>query len=249
MFARLREDIETVFEKDPAARNVLEVLLCYPGLHAVWGHRIAHRLWNADLKLTARLLSHLFRAITGIEIHPRATIGRRFFIDHGMGVVIGETADIGDDVLIYQGVVLGGTSRKHKKRHPTLREGVVIGAGAILLGPIEVGKEARIGAGSVVVGCVDPGATVVGVPGHDVHKRRRRMETLQHGDLPDPIADALDTMQREVGRLKKRLAALEGEETAASPSDSAEMERSSQEREGRTVRRRESRICNEVNKH
>jgi len=230
VFARLREDIRTVFEKDPAARNVVEVLLCYPGLHAIWGHRVAHWLWGNELKLLARLLSHFVRAVTGIEIHPGAHIGRRFFIDHGMGVVIGETAEIGEDVLMYQGVVLGGTSRKHKKRHPTVRDGVVIGAGAILLGPIEVGEGARIGAGSVVVGSVDAGSTVVGVPGHDVHKRRRRMETLQHGDLPDPIADALDAMRAEVERLKKRLASLEQEREATRTSAAEEYEESMPER-------------------
>jgi serine O-acetyltransferase len=222
VFERLKEDIQTVFKKDPAARNVVEVLLCYPGLHAIWAHRVAHWLWSNELKLLARLLSHFVRAVTGVEIHPGATVGRRFFIDHGMGVVIGETAEIGDDVLLYQGVVLGGTSRKQKKRHPTLHDGVVIGAGAILLGPIEVGEEARIGAGSVVVGPVDPGSTVVGVPAHDVHKRRQRMATLQHGDLPDPVADALDAMRMEVNRLKNRVSELE--ENSDTPAISADHE-------------------------
>lgn len=209
MFGRLREDIGTVFRKDPAARNVPEVLLCYPGLHAVWAHRVAHWLWRHRLKLLARLLSHLSRAVTGIEIHPGARIGRRFFIDHGMGVVIGETAEIGDDVLMYQGVVLGGTSGEKRKRHPTIEDEVVMGAGAILLGPITVGEGARVGAGSVVIKSVEPGTTVVGVPGHDIHERRRRMAALQHGDLPDPVADALVYVQREMDELRERLARLE----------------------------------------
>jgi len=212
MFKRVREDIRTVFRKDPAARTVLEVLLCYPGLHAIWAHRVAHWLWNHKLKLFARMISHVSRAITGIEIHPGADIGRRFFIDHGMGVVIGETAEIGDDVLLYQGVVLGGTSHEQKKRHPTLEDGVVVGAGAVLLGPVRVGFGARVGAGSVVIRSVDPGSTVVGVPGHDVHKRRRRAAALQHGDLPDPVAQAVGNLQAELNELKACMARLDGGE-------------------------------------
>ncbi|MFO7899513.1 MAG: serine O-acetyltransferase, partial [Planctomycetota bacterium] len=151
MIARLREDIRTAFERDPAARSVPEVLLCYPGLHAIWLHRVSHWLWGRRLKLLARALSTLARALTGVDIHPAARIGRRFFIDHGAGVVIGETAQVGDDVLVYQGVVLGGTSMEKTKRHPTVGDRVVIGAGAILLGPIRVGDDARVGAGSVVI--------------------------------------------------------------------------------------------------
>ena len=168
---RLREDIGAVFRRDPAARSVPEVLSSYPGLHAVWMHRLAHRLWTAGRRLSARLLSHLTRALTGIEIHPGAVIGRRFVIDHGMGVVIGETTEIGDDVMLYQGVTLGGTSMEKVKRHPTLEDGVVVGAGAIVLGAVVVGKDARIGAGAVVVRDVPPGATVVGMAGRVLEDR------------------------------------------------------------------------------
>ncbi len=163
--ARLSEDIRTVFDKDPAARSILEVLFCYPGFHALVMHRVAHRLWSWKLCFLARLLSHVNRALTGIEIHPGATIGRRFFIDHGMGVVIGETTEIADDVVLYQGVTLGGTSLEKKKRHPTLDRGVVVGAGAKVLGALRVGENARIGSGAVVVKDVPPGATVVGLAG------------------------------------------------------------------------------------
>lgn len=165
VLARFREDMRTVFNRDPAARSVAEVVLCYPGLHALVLHRAAHRLWKSKLLLAARLLSHVNRALTGIEIHPGATIGRRFFIDHGLGVVIGETAEIGDDVTLYQGVTLGGTSLEKKKRHPTLGDGVIVGAGAKVLGALDVGAGARIGSGAVVVKDVPPGATVVGLAG------------------------------------------------------------------------------------
>ena len=160
----MREDINVAFEKDPAARSVTEVLTSYPGLHAIWTHRIAHALWDRGFLLLARLLSHLSRFLTGIEIHPGAEIGRRFFIDHGNGVVIGETADIGDDVMLYHGVTLGGDSMVPEKRHPTLEDGVTIGAGATLLGPITVGREASVGAGSVVLEPVPPHCTAIGVP-------------------------------------------------------------------------------------
>ena len=164
MFSRLKEDIASVFDRDPAARTTWEVVTCYPGFHALVLHRISHRLWGTGLKWLARFLSHLTRWLTGIEIHPGATIGRRFFIDHGMGVVIGETAHIGDDCTLYHGVTLGGTSWNKGKRHPTLKNGVVIGAGAKVLGPIEIGEEARIGSNAVVVRDVPPGATAVGIP-------------------------------------------------------------------------------------
>ncbi len=162
LLERLREDVRATRAHDPAARSTAEILLCYPGLHAVWMHRLSHRLWNAGRTLLARFLSHVARGLTGVEIHPGATIGRRFVIDHGMGIVIGETAEIGDDVMLYQGVTLGGTSMERRKRHPSLGDGVVVGAGAILLGPVIVGAGARIGAGSVVVRDVPAGATVVG---------------------------------------------------------------------------------------
>ena len=211
MLQRIREDIKTVFEKDPAARSTIEVLLCYSGMHAIWAHRVAHWLWNRRLCLLARLLSQASRFFTGIEIHPGATIGRRFFIDHGMGVVIGETAEVGDDVLLYQGVVLGGTSREKKKRHPTLKNGVVVGAGAVLLGPVTVGEEARVGAGSVVIDDVEPGTTVVGVPGHDIRERRRHVGALEHGTLPDPVDRAFGQMRRRQEMLMERIEKLEDE--------------------------------------
>jgi serine O-acetyltransferase len=165
MFRTLREDIQNVFAKDPAAKNTLEIILCYPGLHAIWLHRIAHFFYKNKLNTLARFISHINRFITGIEIHPGAKIGRRFFVDHGMGVVIGETAEIGDDVLLYQGVVLGGKSLEKKKRHPTLGNNVTIGAGAIVLGALNIGDNAKIGAGTVVVKDVPPNATVMGLPG------------------------------------------------------------------------------------
>ncbi len=205
----IKEDIKTAMKKDPAARNWLEVVLCYPGVHAIWFHRIAHFLWVKGLKLLARFVSHVSRFLTGIEIHPGAKIGRRFFIDHGMGVVIGETTEIGDDVLIYQGVVLGGTTLEKGKRHPTIEDGVVIGAGAIVLGPITVGKGARIGAGSVVIKSVPPGATVVGVPGKIVEKYETPPSPLDHDKIPDPVAEALRFVFKEYEKLLARVAEVE----------------------------------------
>jgi serine O-acetyltransferase len=179
VFRILREDLQTVFKKDPAARSTLEVLFFYPGLHAIWNHRVAHFLWKHKMRLLGRMMSHTARFVTGVEIHPGATIGRRFFIDHGMGVVIGETSEIGDDVLLYQGVVLGGTTHEKKKRHPTIGNNVVVGAGAILLGDIVIGDEARVGAGSVVVTSLEPKTTAVGVPARVV-RRGRPEEALEH---------------------------------------------------------------------
>lgn len=196
MFARFKEEIAVVFERDPAARNTWEVITCYPGFHAMLFHRLAHRLWNAGLKWLARLLSHVARWLTGIEIHPGAKIGRRFFIDHGMGVVIGETAEIGDDCTLYHGVTLGGTSWSKGKRHPTLGKGVVVGAGAKILGPITVGDGAKIGSNAVVVKEVPPGATAIGVPARIIEAH----ETAHNGrfaayavvrDLNDPLAKAI----------------------------------------------------------
>lgn len=209
MFKTLKEDIQTVFAKDPAARSVAEVIFCYPGLHALWLHRLAHFLWCHGLKFLARFLSHINRFLTGIEIHPGAKIGKRFFIDHGSGVVIGETAEIGDDVLMYQGVVLGGTTLKRGKRHPTVGNNVVIGTGAVALGPITIGNGARIGSGSVVVKSVPPGATVVGIPGRTVEDRRKPYHDLEHGRLPDPIAEAIRHVLTEQEKLEKRLERLE----------------------------------------
>ena len=231
MFKILKEDIQTVFAKDPAARSTLEVLSCYPGLHALWLHRIAHSLWQHKLRLLARLLSHLGRFLTGIEIHPGATIGRRFFIDHGAGVVIGETSDIGDEVLIYQGVVLGGTTTEKKKRHPTVGNNVVIGAGAIALGPITIGDDARIGSGSVVIKSVPPGVTVVGVPGRSVEDSHKPIPELDHGTLPDPIAEAIRLVLREQDKLEERLSKLEKQSGIRVSSDELEKMRKRMEQE------------------
>ena len=208
MFAILHEDVRTVFAKDPAARSWWEVLTCYPGLHAIWMHRIAHKLWQHRLRWPARFLSHSSRWLTGIEIHPGAVIGRRFFIDHGMGIVIGETAEIGDDVLMYKGAVLGGTSLDKGKRHPTIADHVVLGAGATLLGAITIGQRARIGAGSVVVQDVGPGATVVGVPGRVV-TGRTPSEALEHGRLPDPVSEAIGHLVDDQSGLTERLRRIE----------------------------------------
>ena len=209
MFGTLRENIQVVFDKDPAARSTLEVLFCYPGLHALWLHRLAHLLWRRKLRFVARFLSHINRFLTSIEIHPGARIGGRFFIDHGSGVVIGETAEIGNDVVLYQGVVLGGTSLKKEKRHPTVGNNVVIGAGAILLGPITIGDGARIGAGSVVVKPVPPGVTVVGVPARIVERRSKPVLDLEHGKLPDPVPEAIRLVLKEQDKLEERLRRLE----------------------------------------
>ena len=219
MFKNWREDIRTVFAKDPAARSLPEVIFCYPGLHALWYHRWANFLWRHRFRFLARFFSHTSRFLTGIEIHPGAKIGRRFFIDHGAGVVIGETAEVGEDVLIYQGVVLGGTSLKKEKRHPTLGNNVVIGAGAVVLGAISVGDGARIGSGSVVVKSVPPGATVVGIPGRVVEDRRRPLLDLEHGKLPDPVAEAIRFVVGEQEKLEERLKKLEGLSGLAIPKD------------------------------
>lgn len=209
MFKLLREDISTVFTRDPAARSWLEVILFYPGLHALWLHRLAHFLWQRKLHLLSRFISHMNRFITGVEIHPGAKIGRRFFLDHGMGVVIGETAEIEDDVLMYQGVVLGGTSLEKRKRHPTIEKNAVIGAAAILLGPITVGEGARIGANSVVVKSVPPGTTVVGIPGRAVEEERPSTVDLEHGKLPDPIEEVIKQVLERQSKLEERLRELE----------------------------------------
>jgi serine O-acetyltransferase len=204
----IREDIQVVKDRDPAARNSLEILLCYPGLHAVWMHRLAHRFWRWDLKTVARWISHVSRLFTGIEIHPGAHIGRRFFVDHGMGVVIGETTEVGHDVLLYQGVTLGGTSLEHGKRHPTLGSNVVVGAGAKVLGPVHIGDGVRIGASSVVVTDVSPGTTVVGIPAKPVGRRppseAQRID-LHHEEISDPIARSVDLLERRIRSLEHEL--------------------------------------------
>jgi len=219
LFKTLREDIQTIFAKDPAARNTLEVLFCYPGLHALWFHRLAHFLWQHKLRFVARLLSHINRFLTGIEIHPGAKIGRRFFVDHGAGVVIGETAEIGDNVLLYQGVALGGTTLKKGKRHPTIGSNVVMGTGAVALGAITIGDGAKVGAGSVVVKSVPPGATVVGIPGRITEDHQKPLMDLEHGNLPDPVAEAVRFVLREQDKLEGRLRILESASGIASPKD------------------------------
>lgn len=216
MFTTLTRDIQAALDRDPAARSALEVLLCYPGLHALYFHRVAHWLWNHRLKTLGRFVSHVSRFLTGIEIHPGAVIGPGLFIDHGMGVVIGETTEIGENVTIYQGVTLGGTSLKKKKRHPTIGNNVVIGAGAKILGPFKVGDNSRIGSGSVVVKEVPPNSLVVGVPGQVTYRDGKRVPQaidLEMTDLPDPAAKAikcilerLEELEKEVETLRKELA-------------------------------------------
>ncbi len=213
MWERLKEDIRTIKERDPAAKNFVEILLCYPGLHAIWLHRIAHFFYKRKWYTLARLISHFNRAFTGIEIHPGARIGRRFFIDHGMGVVIGETAEIGDDCLIYKGVVLGGTTLEKKKRHPTLGNRVIVGSNSTILGAITIGDGARIGSGSVVVKSVPPGATVVGVPGRVVESMNPEKEELdfEHGNLPDPLSDIMKMLLHLHNKLEERVRRLENQ--------------------------------------
>jgi serine O-acetyltransferase len=222
VFRTISEDIKTVFVKDPAARSTLEILLCYSGLHAIWSHRFNHFLWNHRLRLPARFLSNLTRFFTGIEIHPGAKIGRRCFIDHGSGVVIGETSEIGDDVLLYQGVVLGGTTMEKKKRHPTLGNGVEMGSGSIALGPITIGDGARIGASSVVIRDVPPGVTVVGIPGRVVVKKEKPAMDLEHGKLPDPMAEAIRLVLKDQHNLEERLKKLEETCGLLTPQDELE---------------------------
>ena len=215
MFETLKRDIQAAKERDPACRGTLEVLLCYPGIHALWFYRLAHRCWRAGFLLLARFISHLGRFFTGIEIHPAATIGPGVFIDHGMGVVIGETAEVGENVTIYQGVTLGGTSLERVKRHPTIHRNVVIGSGAKILGPFTVGENSRIGSGSVVVKEVPPNSVVVGVPGRVIYRDGKKVTTpidLNMVDLPDPVAQAiqgmmerLEELEREVGSLRAAL--------------------------------------------
>lgn len=224
MFERMREDIQSVFHRDPAARNAFEILTCYPGLHAVWMHRLSHWLWVHEWKWLARMSSNLGRWLTGVEIHPGARIGRRFFIDHGMGIVIGETAEIGDDVTLYHGVTLGGTSWNKGKRHPTLGDGVIVGAGAKILGPFTVGAGAKIGSNAVVTREVPPGATAVGIPGRvivkssDEQEARRKAIAEKIGfdaygvseDMPDPVARAIGQLLDHVQAVEERLEGMCG---------------------------------------
>jgi serine O-acetyltransferase len=207
MFRAIREQIGTIFREDPAAKSALEIVLCYPGFHAILLHRLAHKLYRWRVPLVPRVISQIGRFLTGIEIHPGATIGRRFFIDHGMGVVIGETAEIGDDVLLYQGVTLGGTGNEKGKRHPTLGNHVVVGTGAKVLGSIRIGDNVKIGAGSVVVHPVPDNSTVVGIPGRVVRTRGEN-GVLEHGKLPDPEGQAIDDLARRVAELESTLRQL-----------------------------------------
>jgi serine O-acetyltransferase len=215
----IREDVATVLERDPAAKSRLEVFLCYSGLHALWFYRINHWLWNRGFCLLGRWLSQFARFLTGIEVHPGARIGRRLFIDHGMGVVIGETTIIGDDVTMYQGVTLGGTGKEHGKRHPTIGDNVVIGGGAKILGNITVGENCRIGAGSVVLRNVPHDSTVVGVPGHIIFRNGKRVVITDPKQINDPLSEALAAVATEVNKLRERVHKLEG--ATATNGDSA----------------------------
>ncbi|PKR83091.1 serine O-acetyltransferase [Heyndrickxia camelliae] len=209
MFKRIKEDIEVVFEQDPAARTYLEVILTYSGLHAIWAHRLAHSFYKRKFFFIARAISQISRFFTGIEIHPGAKIGRRFFIDHGMGVVIGETCEIGDNVTVYQGVTLGGTGKEKGKRHPTIEDNALIATGAKVLGSITVGENAKIGAGSVVLKDVPPNSTVVGIPGRVVIRDGVKVKKdLNHSDLPDPVADRCTAIEEKMRRLQEELEEL-----------------------------------------
>ena len=216
MFKRIKEDINVVFERDPAARSMWEVLLCYPGLHAIWLHRISHFLYRHNFILLPRMISNLGRFLTGIEIHPGATIGRGLFIDHGTGIVIGETAELGDNVTLYQGVTLGGTGKEKGKRHPTIGNNVVVASGAKVLGSFSVGDHSKIGAGSVVLKEVPPNSTVVGIPGQVVWHNGKKVNgniaddiDLEHNDLPDPVAEMINCMKRNMSKLEQRITQLE----------------------------------------
>jgi serine O-acetyltransferase len=219
MLSCMREDIAAVLDSDPAATSKLEIVLLYSGLHALWGYRFHHQLWIHGWRFSARLLSQWARLITGIEIHPGAEIGRRFFVDHGMGVVIGETTIIGDDVTIYQGVTLGGTGKETGKRHPTIGNHVVIGAGARVLGNITIGEECRIGAGSVVLRDVPDHSTVVGVPGHIVFREGKRVVITDPKQINDPLSEALSAVANEVKKLKEEVRELQGRELMPTDGD------------------------------
>ncbi|OCA88573.1 serine O-acetyltransferase [Pradoshia sp. D12] len=212
MWKRLKEDIDVIFEQDPAARSTIEIILTYSGLHAIWNHRIAHFFYKRNFKFIAKVISQFSRFLTGIEIHPGATIGRRFFIDHGMGVVIGETCEIGDNVTVYQGVTLGGTGKESGKRHPTVEDNVLIATGAKVLGSIVIGENSKVGAGSVVLKNVPANSTVVGIPGKVVIKDGVRLkQDLNHRDLPDPVEDHCNRMEQEIDILKKEIMDLRKE--------------------------------------
>ena len=222
MFRQMRQDIRAVFDRDPAARSTLEVVLCYPGLHAIWAHRLSHYFFVRNYIVLARLISHTARLFTGIEIHPGAKIGPGFFIDHGMGTVIGETTEIGRNVTIYQGVTLGGTGKEKGKRHPTIGDNVVVAAGAKILGSFKVGDNAKIGAGSVVLSEVPPDSTVVGIPGRVVYRFGQKVnpcgdvvnpDNLAHNNLPDPVEEMLRCLQQHLNRLDERVGRMEKEKS------------------------------------
>jgi serine O-acetyltransferase len=213
MFKRMKEDIEVVFEQDPAARTHIEVMLTYSGLHAIWAHRIAHFLFKRKMFFLARVVSQVSRFFTGIEIHPGAKIGRRFFIDHGMGVVIGETCEIGNNVTVFQGVTLGGTGKEKGKRHPTIKDNALIATGAKVLGSIVIGENSKVGAGSVVLQDVPPNSTVVGIPGRVVIQdgiKVKNSKDLNHSDLPDPVLDKMKELEKEIKNLKEEIKKKEG---------------------------------------
>jgi serine O-acetyltransferase len=225
-FHSVREDIAAVFESDPAARSYLEVLTCYPGLHAVWAHHVSRWLWRHGMRLLARLVSQFARLFTGVEIHPGAEIGRRLFIDHGMGTVIGETAIVGEDVTLYQGVTLGGTGKEKGKRHPTLGNNISIGSGAKLLGNITIGDNCRVGANSVVLRSVPPNSTIVGVPGHIVLRDGKRVIITDPKDIRDPLSDVIIQLAKELNELRQRfqqhVREVHGEESKLNEGTSAE---------------------------
>ena len=221
-FRTIREDVRAALERDPAARSAWEVLLCYPGLHALWMHRLLHWLWRHELRLPARWLSQFARWLTGIEIHPGAVIGRRLFIDHGMGVVIGETTIIGDDVTLYQNVTLGGTGKTRGKRHPTLGNNVIVGAGAKILGDVMIGENCRVGAGSVVLKDIPDNSTIVGVPGHIIIRDGKRVVITDPKDISDPLSDAVAALSEEVQKLRAELAEVR---SAVSPEEAGARKR------------------------
>ena len=226
MFKQIREDIHAVFDRDPAAKNTIEVVLCYPGLHAIWAHRISHYLYERKYFVLARLVSHVARFLTGIEIHPGAKIGKGFFIDHGMGTVIGETTEIGRNVTVYQGVTLGGTGKEKGKRHPTIGDNVVVATGAKILGSFTVGNDSKIGAGSVVLSEVPPHSTVVGIPGRVVYRFGKKIDAcedvvdpdnLAHNDLPDPVEEMLRCLQQHLNRLDEKVNRIEKNQPKSDP--------------------------------
>ena len=226
MFKQIREDIHAVFDRDPAAKNTIEVVLCYPGLHAIWAHRISHYLYERRYFVLARLVSHVARFLTGIEIHPGAKIGKGFFIDHGMGTVIGETTEIGRNVTVYQGVTLGGTGKEKGKRHPTIGDNVVVATGAKILGSFTVGNDSKIGAGSVVLSEVPPHSTVVGIPGRVVYRFGKKIDAcedvvdpdnLAHNDLPDPVEEMLRCLQQHLNRLDEKVNRIEKNQPKSDP--------------------------------